>query len=315
MDVPFNMIKKIITLSLLFSYQVNAALTTEKSEPKDDLASFTVINKSNQSSFKVYYNKELEGVASQSLVILNDIYSKLAYNAGLQPSNITWAEVAFVTDENYIPPRNNGSVRWAVTSKVSDMLSKKAIEKLYLFIGHEQTHSIQNVLSCDSPRWFEEGQAMWNELKVSKSWNSQIAIDERLRYEEAYKNLKGDLNLEKWGGIIIKQEAYERQLTEEQKQKIKENPSYSPPGPFSFGPDDIISDESNAEARYFASLTIFEFLESKLGMDNIQLLFKDVYKMKSCESGILTKYIKKEYKLDISNFFEKSTYKSLKQDK
>lgn len=307
MDVPFKMIIKMIAFSLVFSFQVNAAFTIKKLEPQDDLASFTVTNKSNQSTFKVYFKKELEGVASQSLVILNDIYSKLAYNAGLQPSNITWAEVAFVTDENYIPPRKNGAVRWAVTTKVSDKLSKKTIEKLYLFIGHEQTHSIQNILSCDSPRWFEEGQAMWNELNVTKYWNSQIAIDERTSYEVAYKELKGDLNLEAWGGIQVKPEAIERQLTEEQKQEMKENPNYSPPGPFSFGPDDLISDESNAEARYFSSLTIFEYLESKLGIDKLQLLFKDVYQMKNCDSDSLTKHIKNEYKLDISNFFEKSS--------
>ena len=221
MVFPFKMLKKIIAFSLVFSFQVNAALTIKKSEPKDDLASFTVTNKSNQSTFKVYFNDELEGLASQSLMILSDIYSKLAFNAGLQPSDITWAEVAFVTDEKYIPPRKNGSVRWAVTSKTSDKLSKKTIKQLYLFIGHEQTHSIQNALSCESPRWFEEGQAMWNELKVTKYWNGQIAINERSRYELAYKNLKGDLNLEGWGGIKVKQEAFKRQLTEEQKQKMK----------------------------------------------------------------------------------------------
>ena len=292
---------------MIFSFQVNAVLAIKKSESGEDLASYTVTNQISQFSFKVYFDNELEEVASQSIPILNDLYSDLASNAGLQPSNITWAEVAFVTDEYYIPPRKNGAVRWKIVHEKSQKLSRSAIEAVYVFIGHEQTHSIQNVLSCKSPRWFDEGQAMWNELKVTKLWNNQIAIKERSRYETAYKSLKGDLDLDSWGGIQVKPEAIQRQLTSEQKQKMKEDPSYSPPGPFSFGPDDLISDESNSEARYFTSLTIFEYLEKELGMENLKLLFNNIYQLKNCDSDILQELIQAEYQLDISNFFDKST--------
>jgi hypothetical protein len=301
------MIKIILIFSLISSFQVNAVLTIKKSESGEDLASYTVTNQSSQFSFKVYFDNELEQVASQSIPILNDLYSKLASNAGLQPSNITWAEVAFVSDKDYIPPRKNGAVRWKIVHEKSQNLSRSAIESFYVFIGHEQTHSIQNVLSCKSPRWFDEGQAMWNELKVTKLWNNHIAIKERRRYENAYKNIEGDLNLDSWGGIQVKPEAIQRQLTSEQKQKLKEDPSYSPSGPFSFGPDDLINDESNSEARYFTSLTIFEYLEKELGMKNLKLLFNDIYQMKNCESDSLKEFIQVEYKTDISIFFDKST--------
>jgi hypothetical protein len=306
-EVTLTMIKIIIIFSLIFSFQVNAVLAIKKSKLGEDLASYTVTNQNSQFSFKVYFDNELEEVASQSIPILNDLYSNLASNAGLQPSNITWAEVAFVTDEDYIPPRKNGAVRWKIVHEKSQTLSRSAIEAFYVFIGHEQTHSIQNVLSCKSPRWFGEGQAMWNELKVTKVWDNQIAIKERSRYETAYENLEDDLNLDSWGEIQVKPEAIQRQLTPEQKQKMKEDPSYSPPGPFGFGPDDLISDESNSDARYFTSLTIFEYLEKELGMENLELLFNNIYQMKNCESDSLQEFIRTEYKLDISNFFDQST--------
>lgn len=306
-DITFTMIKKIIAFSLICSFHVNASLSIKRLESQADLSNYTVTNQSEKFSFKVYFDNELEEVASQSLPILSDIYSNLAANAGLKPSDVNWAEVAFVTDKDYIPPRTNGSVRWTVVHEKSAELSKSAIKKLYVFIAHEQTHSIQKVLSCKTPRWFDEGQAMWNELKVTKSWNNQIAVGERNSYEEAYKNLKGDLNLDRWGGVHVKPEAIQRQLSPEQKQKMKEDPNYSPPGPFSFGPDDLISDESNAEARYFSSLTIFEYLENELGMENIKHLFHDIYQMENCDSAGLQNFIKTKYKVDISIFFKKST--------
>lgn len=307
MDIKFTMIKKIITFSLLLSFQVNSALSIKKSESNGDLTKLTVTNQADQFSFQVYFDDELEKVASESIPILNALYTDLAFNAGLQPSEIKWAEIAFVADKDYIPPRKNGSVRWTIAHEKSQKLSKSAIEKLYVFIGHEQTHRIQDVLSCKAPRWFTEGQAMWNELKVTKTWNNQIANKERGRYKFAYENLAGDLKLESWGEVQVKPEAIQRQLTPEQKQKMKDDPSYLPPGPFSFGPDDLISDESNSKARYFSSLTIFEYLEDELGIENLKLLFEDIYKMETCESENLKQLIQTKYKLDISNFFEKST--------
>jgi hypothetical protein len=121
------------------------------------------------------------------------------------------------------------------------------------------------------------------------------------------KTLKVILTWIVGGGIQVKPEAIQRQLTPEQKQKMKEDPSYSPPGPFSFGPDDLISDESNSDARYFISLTIFEYLEKELGMENLKLLFNNIYQMKNCESDSLKEFIQVEYKTDISNFFDEST--------
>lgn len=67
---------------------MNADLAIKKSKHGEDLASYTVTNPNSQFSFKVYFDNELEQVASQSIPILNDIYSNLASNAGLQPSNI-----------------------------------------------------------------------------------------------------------------------------------------------------------------------------------------------------------------------------------
>jgi hypothetical protein len=282
---------------------VFAEQEVSKVDKKEDLPSFIVSDKDRNFSFKIFFEEELENIAKESWPILNKLYVDLALNAGLLPSEVNWAEIAFVTDENYMPPRKNGIVRWKVVHPVADKLSGAVIEKLYVFIGHEQTHSIQNKIICDSPRWLEEGQAMWNELKVTEKWSSAVARAEWLRYEQDFKNLNDDLNLDGWGGIIVKPEAIERQLTSEQKMKMKEHPNYSPPGPFSFGPDDMMSDESNSGARYFVSMQIIDYLEKQLGNEKLKLFFNDVYKLESCSSSDLKELLKEKYETDVSAFF------------
>ncbi|GAA0361317.1 hypothetical protein GCM10009092_27040 [Bowmanella denitrificans] len=145
---------------------------------------------------------------------------------------------------------------------------------------------------------------MWNEQKTTKAWDERVAREERQRYQTAFQNLVGELNLDNWGAMQVKPDAIERQLTPEQKKKKQQDPSYSPPGPFSFGPDDIVSDESNTSARYFVSLTIFEFLEEKLGLKKLQEAFNDIRKSESCSSAELKKLIRDKYNTDISSFFK-----------
>jgi len=285
------------------SLNVSAAVKVDEINNSYDLPSFSVSNTTNNQSFNVYYTPKLKSVAFQSIEILDKMYAALANNAGLLPKEVKWAELAFVEDENYIPPRSEDVVRWKIVHSVQEELSDKAIEQIYLFISHEQTHSIQKRITCDLPRWFEEGQAMWNELKIAQNWNSSSYKKERQSFEQEYKQIEGKLNLDGWGGMMVKPEAIERQLTPEQKQKMKDDPNYSPPGPFSFGPGDLMSDESNTGARYFASLTIFELLEKRLGNDKLKSLFKDVYTMTSCNSAELKEIIKSNYGVDLSSYF------------
>jgi len=298
------MLKKLAILATcLTCLNATASIKIDEITKANDLAGFNVTNTTNNQKFDVYYAPELKSAAFQALSVLDKMYTELAVNAGAVPKDVKWAELAFVTDENYIPPRSEGVVRWKIVHPVQENLSDIAIERIHLLISHEQTHSIQSRIVCDSPRWFEEGQAMWNELKVAEKWNSDLAHAERLSYEQKFREIEGDLNLDNWGGIKVKPEAIQRQLTPEQKQKMEEDPSYFPSGPFSFGPGDFISDESNTEARYFVSLTIFELLEKRLGSDKLKSLFNDVYQMSSCESEELKEFIKSKYGVDISSFF------------
>lgn len=73
------------------------------------------------------------------------------------------------------------------------------------------------------------------------------------------------VDLDRWGGVAVKREAMLRQLSPADRRRAEADPSFVPAGPFSFGPDDLESDEANAPARYQAAWQVFEALAQGSG--------------------------------------------------
>ncbi len=72
-----------------------------------------------------------------------------------------------------------------------------------------------------------------------------------------------------------------RQMSAEEKEKLKQNPGSKTSGSFTFSSKDIISDESNAKARYGAALNLFEELEKKAGRQKIDDWLKSIWVYKA----------------------------------
>ncbi|MBW8312630.1 MAG: hypothetical protein K0M64_11435 [Rhizobium sp.] len=79
--------------------------------------------------------------------------------------------------------------------------------------------------------------------------------------------------------MSVKPEAILRQLTPEQRRRMETDPSYSPPGPFSFTSEDLVSDESNTAARYAASLAILDEVEAQAGQEAMRAWIAEVARL------------------------------------
>lgn len=248
---------------------------------EDDLPSIRVVDLKNGAVFRVYFDKSSARVAEDSIPILAAFYRELAEITGVDGGQVNWSSVAFVQNAEYNPPRRGGEVRWKVVIDSNGQLGPTGITDLYSTIPHEQVHAIQGTFASGLPRWFNEGQATWAGLKVTERWRPELARKERASLAQANKAATGTLNLPKWGGVQVKPEAILRQLTPEQRERMQKDPTYQPPGPFSFRPDDFISDESNARARYGASLEIFERLERSAGRKRLHAWFRSVWQQRA----------------------------------
>jgi len=118
-------------------------------------------------------------------------------------------------------------------------------------------------------------------LKVTEKWNPELARREREVLASERQKVKEPLNLRKWGSVRVKGDAIMRQMTPEEREKLKQNPGSVTSGSFTFSKDDIISDESNAKARYGAALNLFEEVEKKAGPPKINDWLKSIWEYKA----------------------------------
>ena len=200
-------------------------------------------------------------------------YRSLAGSIGVDPSSVKWSEVVLTRDENYTPPRDKEEVvRWPVPLTSTGMLESLGREQLFSTIPHEQVHAIQKVFG-ELPRWFSEGMAEWAGLRATKLVAPTLYEKRKKQLDAALELSTTPAALKSWGSVKPKPEAIIRQLTPEQKQRMASEPGYFPPGPFTFGPDDFISDESNTLARYAASLRVFEEIERSSSLEAMQTWF------------------------------------------
>ena len=211
-------------------------------------------------------------------------YLTLTDTIGVTPESVHWREVIFTRDPSYTPPRDRDSVvRWPVHLTAAGDLGLSGRNDLFSTIPHEQVHAIQNAYG-ELPRWFSEGMAEWAGLKATKLVAPDLYASRKAKLDIAHKDLIGTPNLKSWGGVRPKPEAILRQITEEQKERMVNEPGYFPPGPFTFGDDDYISDESNTLARYAASLHIFEMIETSSSPASMRAWFSAVQNLPSPKS-------------------------------
>jgi hypothetical protein len=232
-------------------------------------------------SFVVYSGQGDISTVKNNSGLLSIVYRSLASSIGVEPGTVKWSEIVFTRDENYVPPRDKEAVvRWSVPLSKTGVLESIGREQLFSTIPHEQVHAIQSPFG-EIPRWFSEGMAEWAGLKATKLVAPDLYVKRKEQLGAAMKSATTPLALKSWGGVKPKPEAILRQLTPEQKRRMASDPGYFPPGPFTFGPDDFISDESNTLARYAASLQVFEGVEQASSIEGMRAWFQSVRSLPS----------------------------------
>lgn len=244
---------------------------------RGDLPYIRAVDLSSGAVFRVYYDAVSKRTAEESIPVLASFYMEIADLTAADAGKVDWAAVVFTKDEKYTPPRGGSSdERWTVLVDETGKLGERGNIDLYRTIPHEQTHYLEKTFIPSSPRWFAEGLATWVGLKITERWKPELARAERAKHRTERTKINAPLKLAGWGSLIVKKEAIWRQVTPEVRERMEKDPTYSPPGQFSFQPDDFVSDESNTPARY-AALELFEELEKRAGRKKLQSRLKSVW--------------------------------------
>jgi len=229
-------------------------------------------------SFSMFRDAGDVEVAEAAARDLATAYRIVAEAVGVSPADVTWDQVAFTRDPGYQPPRHEGLSRWTIPLDPAGRLGSEGKLALHYVVPHEQVHQIQRNFG-HLPRWYAEGMAVWAGLKATSELAPRLEAERRAFLARERLAVTESLKLREWGGMTVKPEAILRQMTPEQRERKAADPDYLPPGPFSFAPDDIVSDESNTFARYAASLALFETIEAKAGPEQVRVWIAEVAKL------------------------------------
>lgn len=224
----------------------------------NDLPSIRVTDRASGSFMHVYYQPAYEAAARARAVCLGQEIGLLREALGDERRNVEWFAVVFA-DQDYVPPRRGEQARWLSPAEPQrDVFISQTMP-------HEQVHAFQARAGATAPRWFHEGQAVWVASKIIPVIRPDLGRTEARGREAALADLEGTPALAAWGGIRVKREAFRRQVSPELQARMDADPSFSPPGPFRFGPDDLESDERNTAGRYAAAGKLFADLEARHG--------------------------------------------------
>jgi hypothetical protein len=244
---------------------------------RGDLAGLRVVDLGSGSVFRVYADSVSAATARELIPRLHHIYILVAMFMGAEPGLVDWAAVAFVGDADHTPPREGRETRWHLETDAEGRLTPESADRMFWFIPHEQAHTVHGTFAADVPRWFSEGVAAWVEMRVAERLASVVAVEVRARYDAAAA--AEPVNLGGWGGVSARPEAILRQVPPEQRERMEREPGYSPPGPFSFGPDDFVTDLADEKARYAAALHLFEGIEQEVGLPALQRWLATVWEL------------------------------------
>jgi hypothetical protein len=235
-----------------------------------DLPALRVAVVSTGAWMTVYHDAASEDVAWARASCLGAQLRLLGEATGDRRRDGRWASVVFTVDEGYIPPRDGTDIRWIVTTVAGIGLDAAAQDKLVAVIPHEQVHAFQRRLGAQTPRWFHEGHAEWIGRQVTSILSPAHATEQTEAGAAALAASRSPVALRQWGGVSIRREAILRQVSADDRARMEADPAYAPPGPFSFGPNDMQSDESNAAARYQAAWSLFRDLAQAHGPETVR---------------------------------------------
>lgn len=231
-----------------------------------DLPYYEAHSRLTGSSVRIYHDPELADAAASKIACFMGLLDLLPAALADTRRQVAWSPMVITRNTNYIPPKRDGELRWpnVFTSATWDA---RTLAFLLDTMPHEEVHLAQGGVKL--PRWFAEGHAEWASLQVTGLVRPDLASSGRARYADAFATL-GKARLGAWGGLRVRPEAIERQLSAEDRQRRARDPSYQPQGPFSFQPGDFVEDDGDEQGRYGAALALFEGLERRHGRAAVQ---------------------------------------------
>ncbi|MBB4099950.1 hypothetical protein [Sphingomonas kyeonggiensis] len=235
-----------------------------------DLPHLRITDRDSGGSMNAYYDPSAERAAWARAACLGAQIRLLHAETGGVWRNGRWFSVVFTPRADYIPPRSVSEKRWSIATAPDGMLTTAGQHMTVVVMPHEQVHGFQQRTGAQTPRWFHEGHAEWISRKVVAILAPAAGQADALEGARALRDSTGPVALAGWGGMQVKPEAILRQVSAEEREKIKADPHYTPAGPFSFGPGDMISDESNTPARYEAAWRVFASLEAAHGAARVE---------------------------------------------
>lgn len=241
-----------------------------------DLPAIRAVNDASGAHMLIYYDAVSQAAARARAACLGLQLGLLEQETGDDRRDAAWDSVVFTADPAYAPPRGEGHQgRWSVHTRPDGTLDAAAQRMVVGVMPHEQTHDWQGSNGARTPRWFHEGHATWIGLRATAKLDPDVAAARIASHEAALADAE-PLRLSAWGGVQVRPEAILRQLSPEDRARQLADPTFSPRGPFTFGPDDMVSDESNTPARYAGAWRIFQGLEDRHGAAAVQAWARDL---------------------------------------
>lgn len=241
-----------------------------------DLPYLRITDRESGGRMNAYYDPAAQPAAWARAACLGAQIRLLHAETGRVWRNAHWSSVVFTPRADYIPPRDTSEKRWTIATAPDGTLTPAGQKMAVVVMPHEQVHAFQQRAGADTPRWFHEGHAVWISRKVVAVLAPAEARADALEGARALQVSTEPVALARWGGMQVKPEAILRQVSAEEREKIKANPHYAPAGPFNFKPDDMVSDESNTAARYEAAWRVFASLEAAHGTSRVGAWVRDL---------------------------------------
>lgn len=217
---------------------------------------------------RIYHDPDLRQVARAGAACFGGALALLQPHVPDTREHFEWASMVLTRDPDYKAPGGAGPKRW-IQRGFSGRWDMAGLTYLTVTMPHEHVHESQDAQrSKTAPRWFQEGHAMWTGLIVSDLIRPDLAAVERATQADNLALLK-EPHLASWGGVMIKPEAIDRQLSPEDRERRAKDPTYIPNITFNFRPGDYAEDIENQVQRYGAALALFERLERRHGRDAV----------------------------------------------
>jgi len=243
-----------------------------------DLAFYEAHSRTTGNRVRIYHDPDLADAAASKAGCFMGMLDLLSTVLPHLRGTVRWSPIVLTRNPNYIPPQRDGELRWKVPF-ASGSWEPASLRFLFVVMPHEEVHLSQATGGPRMPRWFEEGHAEWAGLQVTGQVVPGMAAEARRAGAEALRRM-GAAHLAAWGGIKVKPEAIERQLSAEDRERRRKDPAFIPPGPFNFGPGDFAEDNSNEPGRYGAALALFDGLEERHGRAAVQAWVQRVLESK-----------------------------------